>query len=112
MSEVAEEVLKVRLTLTERDRLAVRAASVGLNRSDFVRSLTVAELIPTRLFNREHERVRSYQLSAILDRLDGIESAATAYLTDSRAGLVIARLDELRAQIDRLLSAPVEAVQP
>lgn len=103
---------KVRLTADEAGRLAVRAAAVGLDRSEFIRRLTVSESIPTRLFNRSSERLRAFQLSEISARLETIEAAAVAYLSEARAGAISARLDAIRAQIDRLLPGPAEADQP
>lgn len=98
----ADEIFRFRLTSNEAARLTTRAAAAGLDRSEFVRALTVAEQIPTRIFNRSGERLIAYRLSAILDKLDTLECAAVGYLTEARAASFAARLDLIRADVRRM----------
>jgi hypothetical protein len=112
LTDAVSETFQVRLSAEERQRLAVRAAAVGMSRSESVRALTVAPVIPARLFNRDHERRRAFQLAELTARLEAIEAAAVAYLSQARAAAIVVRLDAIRAQLDRLMPGPAEADQP
>lgn len=96
---------KFRLTSEEDARLTIRAAAAGLSRSEFVRELTVAQVIPTRIFNRTGERLVAFRLAQIFDKLDALEAAANAYLTEPRAASFAARLDQIRADVRRIAAA-------
>ena len=104
MDESKALTIQIRLSPEERRRIDTRAAAVGLTRSDFIRSVTAAETIPSRLFNRSGERLIAFRLSQIFDRLDALEGVANAYLSEVRAATFIARLDLIRADVRRLVA--------
>lgn len=104
MDESKALTIQIRLSPGERRRIDLRAAAVGLTRSDFIRSVTASETIPTRLFNMAGERLIAFRLSQIFDKLDALEGAANAYLSEVRVAIFVARLDLIRADVRRLIA--------
>jgi hypothetical protein len=96
---------KIRFSDEERARLDQRAAAAGLQRSEYIRSLVAAEVVPTRINNKSGERAIAFRLAQMDARLADLAGAAQTRLTEATADRFLSHLASIQAELRALAAA-------